>query len=121
MGSGRRSTTWWLAPDTIGPQAGNIGRLSWLAAGFDEAVPGVTVDRQCGSSQQAISLWRPGDHRTGNRRPDPAGGMQNMSAILISSAMTVAEQFGFTSPTNETKEWLERYGIKRSAVPRIRN
>jgi acetyl-CoA C-acetyltransferase len=47
--------------DTIGPQAGNIARLSWLAAGFDEAVPGVTVDRQCGSSQQAIPL-APGDH-----------------------------------------------------------
>jgi acetyl-CoA C-acetyltransferase len=36
--------------------------------------------------------------------------MQNMSAIPISSAMTVAEQFGFTSPTNESKNWLERYG-----------
>ena len=39
--------------DTIGPQAGNIGRNTWLAAGYPEEVPGVTVDRQCGSSQQA--------------------------------------------------------------------
>ena len=39
-----------------------------------------------------------------------AGGMQNMSQIPISSAMTVAEQFGFTSPTNESKSWLHRYG-----------
>jgi acetyl-CoA C-acetyltransferase len=39
-----------------------------------------------------------------------AGGMQNMSRIPISSAMTVAEQFGFTSPTNESENWLHRYG-----------
>src|SRR5690349_17213731 len=40
--------------DTLGPQAGNIARTSWLAAGLPEHVPGVTVDRQCGSSQQAL-------------------------------------------------------------------
>ena len=95
--------------DTIGPQAGNIARLSWLAAGFDEAVPGVTVDRQCGSSQRGHFLWRPGV-MSGTADLILAGGMQNMSAIPISSAMTVAEQFGFTSPTNESKLWLERYG-----------
>jgi acetyl-CoA C-acetyltransferase len=39
-----------------------------------------------------------------------AGGVQNMSWIPISSAMIVGEQFGFTSPTNESKKWLERYG-----------
>nr|BFE78671.1 hypothetical protein GCM10020093_012720 [Planobispora longispora] len=40
--------------DTIGPQAGDIARTCWLAAGLPEEVPGVTVDRQCGSSQQAV-------------------------------------------------------------------
>jgi acetyl-CoA acetyltransferase len=40
--------------DTVGPQAGDIARTAWLAAGLPEAVPGVTVDRQCGSSQQAV-------------------------------------------------------------------
>ena len=44
----------WGCCDTIGPQAGNIARTSWLAAGFPEEVPGVTIDRQCGSSQQAV-------------------------------------------------------------------
>ena len=39
-----------------------------------------------------------------------AGGMQKMSQIPISSAMIVGEQFGFTSPTNESKSWLHRYG-----------
>ncbi|MEX2394073.1 MAG: acetyl-CoA C-acetyltransferase, partial [Actinomycetota bacterium] len=39
--------------DTIGPQAGDIARTCWLAAGLPEEIPGVTIDRQCGSSQQA--------------------------------------------------------------------
>ena len=39
--------------DQVGEQAVNIGRFAALAAGFPESVPGVTVDRQCGSSQQA--------------------------------------------------------------------
>jgi acetyl-CoA C-acetyltransferase len=95
--------------DAIGGQAGNIGRLAWLAAGFPEGVPGVTVDRQCGSSQQAISF---GAQAIMSRTADliVAGGVQNMSWIPISSAMIVGEQFGFTSPTNESKKWLERYG-----------
>ena len=41
--------------DAVGPQAGDIARTAWLAAGLPEAVPGVTVDRQCGSSQQATT------------------------------------------------------------------
>ncbi|MGB0877128.1 MAG: steroid 3-ketoacyl-CoA thiolase FadA6 [Mycobacterium sp.] len=95
--------------DAIGPQAGNIARLSWLAAGFPEEVPGVTVDRQCGSSQQAISFGAQAI-MSGTADLIVAGGMQNMSQIPISSAMTVAERFGFTSPTNESKSWLHRYG-----------
>ena len=44
----------WGCCDTIGPQAGDIGRTAWLVAGLPEHVPGVTIDRQCGSSQQAV-------------------------------------------------------------------
>ncbi|MGH9187468.1 MAG: acetyl-CoA C-acetyltransferase, partial [Acidimicrobiales bacterium] len=40
--------------DTVGGQAGDIARTCWLAAGLPDHVPGTTVDRQCGSSQQAI-------------------------------------------------------------------
>ena len=40
--------------DTIGPQAGDIARTCWLAAGLPQEVPGTTIDRQCGSSQQAV-------------------------------------------------------------------
>src|SRR5271170_8112196 len=39
---------------TVGEQAMNIARNAALAAGFPESVPGTTVDRQCGSAQQAI-------------------------------------------------------------------
>jgi acetyl-CoA C-acetyltransferase len=95
--------------DAIGGQAGNIARLSWLAAGFPEEVPGVTVDRQCGSSQQAISFGAQAI-MSGTADVIVAGGMQNMSQIPISSAMIVGEQFGFTSPTGESKSWLHRYG-----------
>ncbi|HEU0190206.1 MAG TPA: acetyl-CoA C-acetyltransferase [Mycobacterium sp.] len=95
--------------DAIGGQAGNIGRLAWLAAGYPEEVPGVTVDRQCGSSQQAISFGAQAI-MSGTADLIVAGGMQNMSWIPISSAMIVGEQFGFTSPTGESKLWLKRYG-----------
>ena len=95
--------------DAIGGQAGNIARLSWLAAGYPEEVPGVTVDRQCVSSQQAISFGAQAI-MSGTADLIVAGGMQNMSQIPISSAMIVGEQFGFTSPTNESKSWLHRYG-----------
>lgn len=95
--------------DAVGGQAGNIARLSWLAAGFPEEVPGVTVDRQCGSSQQAISFGAQAI-MSGTADLIVAGGMQNMSQIPISSAMIVGKEFGHTSPTNESQGWLHRYG-----------
>jgi acetyl-CoA C-acetyltransferase len=95
--------------DAIGGQAGNIGRNAWLAAGYPEEVPGVTVDRQCGSSQQAISFGAQAI-MAGTADVILAGGMQNMSQIPIASAMVVGKEFGFTSPTSESENWLHRYG-----------
>src|ERR1700753_634846 len=83
--------------DTVGPQAGDIARTAWLAAGLPEAVPGVTVDRQCGSSQQAVHFAAQAV-LSGTAEIVVAGGVQNMSQIPIASAMTVAQQFGFTDP-----------------------
>ena len=40
--------------DQLGTQAGDIARTCWLVAGYPDHVPGTTVDRQCGSSQQAV-------------------------------------------------------------------
>ena len=94
--------------DAIGGQAGNIGRLTWLAAGYPEEVPGVTVDSQCGSSQQAISFGAQAI-MAGTAELILAGGMQNMSRIPISSAMIVGREFGFSTPTAESAFWAQRY------------
>jgi acetyl-CoA C-acetyltransferase len=73
--------------DTIGPQAGDIARTAWLAAGLPETTPGVTVDRQCGSSQQAVHFAAQAV-LAGVSDLVVAAGVQNMSMIPISSAMT---------------------------------
>ncbi|MGV9412738.1 acetyl-CoA C-acetyltransferase [Nocardia sp. NPDC003693] len=95
--------------DTIGPQAGNIARTAWLAAGYPESVPGVTVDRQCGSSQQAITFAAQAI-MSGTSEVIVAGGIQNMSAIPISSAMLAGQQYGFESPFVGAQGWDHRYG-----------
>ena len=97
--------------DTIGPQAGDIARTAWLAAGLPEHVPGVTIDRQCGSSQQAVHFAAQGV-LSGTQDLVVACGTQNMSMIPISSAMTVAEQFGFTDPFSGSEGWVKRYGTQ---------
>ncbi|MEZ0115573.1 acetyl-CoA C-acetyltransferase [Catenulispora sp. EB89] len=95
--------------DTIGTQAGDIARTAWLAAGLPEEVPGVTVDRQCGSSQQAVHFAAQAV-MSGTADLVVAGGVQNMSQIPIAAAMTVATQFGITDPFSGSKGWKARYG-----------
>src|SRR5438045_521288 len=95
--------------DAIGPQAGDIARTCWLAAGLPEEVPGTTVDRQCGSSQQAVHFAAQAV-MSGTSDVIVAGGVQNMSMIPIASAMTVAERFGFTDPFSGSSGWRQRYG-----------
>ena len=95
--------------DAIGPQAGNIARTSWLAAGLPVEVPGVTVDRQCGSSQQAVHFAAQAV-MSGTADLVVAGGVQNMSAIPIASAMTVGQQFGFETPFHGSIGWRRMYG-----------
>jgi acetyl-CoA C-acetyltransferase len=95
--------------DTIGSQAGDIARTAWLVAGLPDHVPGVTIDRQCGSSQQAVHFAAQGV-MSGTADLIVAGGVQNMSAIPISSAMIVGQQFGFSTPFAESPGWKERYG-----------
>lgn len=95
--------------DAIGPQAGNIARTAWLTAGMPLEVPGTTVDRQCGSSQQAIHFAAQGV-MSGTQDAVVVGGVQNMSAIPISQAMIAGQEFGFTTPTAESVGWRERFG-----------
>ena len=95
--------------DTIGPQSGDIARTCWLAAGLPEHVPGTTVDRQCGSSQQAVHFAAQGV-MSGTQDIVIAGGVQNMSMIPIGAAMSVAAQFGFDDPFIGCEGWASRYG-----------
>jgi acetyl-CoA C-acetyltransferase len=95
--------------DTIGPQAGDIARTAWLAAGLPEAVPGVTVDRQCGSSQQAVHFAAQAV-MSGTADVIVAGGVQNMSQIPIAAAMLAGQQFGFADPFGGSAGWRARYG-----------
>src|SRR6195952_4698214 len=95
--------------DAIGPQAGDIARTAWLAAGLPEEIPGTTIDRQCGSSQQAVHFAAQAV-MSGTNDVIMAGGVQNMSMIPISAAMLVAEQYGFTDPFSTSEGWVARYG-----------
>ncbi|WP_328528271.1 acetyl-CoA C-acetyltransferase [Nocardioides sp. NBC_00368] len=95
--------------DTIGGQAGDVARTAWLVAGLPDHVPGVTIDRQCGSSQQAVHFAAQGV-MSGTQDLVVAGGLQNMSAIPISAAMLVGQQYGFTTPFAESPGWVKRYG-----------
>jgi acetyl-CoA C-acetyltransferase len=97
--------------DTIGPQAGDVARTCWLAAGLPEHVPGVTIDRQCGSSQQAVHFAAQAV-MSGTSDLIVAGGVQNMSQIPISSAMTLAQPLGFPDPFSGSKGWVDRYGTQ---------
>jgi acetyl-CoA C-acetyltransferase len=95
--------------DTIGPQAGDIARTAWLAAGLPEAVPGVTVDRQCGSSQQAVHFAAQAV-LSGTADLVVAGGVQNMSQIPIAAAMLAGQAFGVNDPFSGSEGWHARYG-----------
>ena len=95
--------------DTIGSQAGDVARSAWLVAGLPAHVPGVTIDRQCGSSQQSVHFAAQGV-MSGTQDLVVAGGLQNMSAIPISAAMLVGQQYGFSTPFAESPGWQERFG-----------
>ncbi|HEX9767038.1 MAG TPA: acetyl-CoA C-acyltransferase, partial [Nitriliruptorales bacterium] len=98
----------WGCLDQLGSQAGNIGRTTLLVAGWPEHVPGVTIDRQCGSSQQSLHFAAQGV-MSGTQDLVVAGGAQNMSQIPIASAMVVAREFGITDPYSGSEGWMARY------------
>jgi acetyl-CoA C-acetyltransferase len=97
--------------DTIGGQAGDIARTCWLAAGLPEHVPGTTIDRQCGSAQQAIHFAA---QAVLSETMDVvvAGGVQQMSQLPISSAMLAGQQYGFDDPFSGSEGWVTRYGTQ---------
>ena len=95
--------------DNIGPQAGDIARTAALAAGLPETVPGVTIDRQCGSSQQAVHFAAQAV-MSGTADLIVAGGVQNMSQIPLMSSVTAGEAFGVRDPYSGSTRWRARYG-----------
>ena len=97
--------------DNVGPNAGDIARTCWLAAGLPEAVPGVTVDRQCGSGQQAVSFAAMGV-KSGVNDLVVAGGVQNMSMVPIGTALVAAEPLGHADPFAGSRGWVQRYGTQ---------
>jgi acetyl-CoA C-acetyltransferase len=95
--------------DTVGVQAGNIARTCWLAAGLPLHVPGTTVDRQCGSSQQAVHFAAQGV-MSGTQDLVVAGGVQNMSQVPIAYAFTAARELGQSDPFSGSEGWVSRFG-----------
>lgn len=100
------------AIDQVGPQAMDIARTAWLAAGLSERVPGTTVERQCGSGQQAVS-YAAQAVMSGTSDLVVAGGVQSMSSIPIGYANTAARELGFADPFTGSAGWLERYGNQK--------
>ncbi len=97
--------------DAIGPLAGDIARTCWLAAGLSQEVPGTTIDRQCGSSQQSVHFAAQAV-MSGTQDVIIAGGVQTMTQIPISSAMTAAIPMGFSDPFSGSQGWVARYGAE---------
>src|SRR5260370_3786734 len=93
--------------DQLGPQAGDIARTAWLAAGYPEEVPGTTIDRQCGSSQQALHFAAQAV-MSGTNDVIVAGGVPNMSMIPIAAALAAAAPFGFAGPLSGSAGWVGR-------------
>ena len=95
--------------DSIGPLAGDIARTCWLAAGLPLHVPGVTIDRQCGSSQQAVHFAAQAV-LSGTCDVVAAGGVQAMSRIPMAAAMLAGQAYGFADPFSGSPGWVRRFG-----------
>ena len=92
--------------DQIGAQSTDVARTAWLSAGLPESVPGVTIDRQCGSSQQA-ALFAAASVQAGIHDLVVAGGVEVMSLVPISSP--ASGELGLGEPYRGDG-WLARYG-----------
>ena len=91
----------------IGPQAIDIARNAWLSAGLPESVPGVTIDRQCGSSQQAVHFAAQAV-MSGTQDLVIAAGVENMSMVPMGSTVALPHEKGMPGPLGQG--WRDRYG-----------
>ncbi|MFE1102032.1 acetyl-CoA C-acetyltransferase [Nocardiopsis alba] len=91
-----------------GPQALDLARTAWLSAGLPETVPGVTLDRQCGSSQQAVHFAAQGV-MSGTQDLVVASGVENMGMVPMGANV----QFAIDNDLPLYGEgWIERYGFQ---------
>ncbi len=93
----------------IGPQAIDISRTAWLSAGLPENVPGVTIDRQCGSSQQAVHFAAQGV-LSGTQDLVVAAGVESMSQVPMGTSVGLPMEKGMALPFGQG--WQERYGTQ---------
>lgn len=119
----------WGAVSQVGEQSGNIARTAVLAAGFPESVVGVTIDRQCGSSQQAVHFAAAG-LVAGHYDVVIAGGVESMSRVPMFSN-TVGGQGPFPESVHERYEGglvnqgisaeliAERWGLSRTYLDEL--
>jgi acetyl-CoA C-acetyltransferase len=91
----------------VGPQAIDIARNAWLSAGLPENVPGVTIDRQCGSSQQAVHFAAQGV-LSGTQDLVIAAGIESMSMVPMGSTVAIPHKEGLALPFGQG--WRDRYG-----------
>jgi acetyl-CoA C-acetyltransferase len=99
----------WGVLDPLGGRAHDIARTAWLAAGLPEHVPGVTIDPQCGSSQQAVHFAAQAV-MAGVQDMVLAGGVQCMSRIPMNSSVVEARGLGFEDQYAGCEGWEARYG-----------
>jgi acetyl-CoA C-acetyltransferase len=90
----------------LGPQAGVIGRTAWLSAGLPEHVPGTTINRACGSSQQALHFAAQAV-LSGTQDLVVAAGVENMAIVPIDANASVLRSM---NTRREGAGWVERYG-----------
>jgi acetyl-CoA C-acetyltransferase len=98
----------WGCVGQVGPQASNVGRITVLSAGLPESVPGTTIDRQCGSSQQAVHFAAQAV-MSGAQDLVVAGGVEVMSQVPIASPTLIGLENGMAHPRGGQR-WAERYG-----------
>lgn len=92
----------------VGPQALDLARTAWLSAGLPENVPGVTIDRQCGSSQQALHFAAQGV-MSGTQDLVVASGVENMGMVPMGANVQFALDNGLGLYGDG---WVERYGMQ---------
>ena len=83
----------WGCVSQIGDQSGNVGRYSVLAAGWPESIPGTTINRACGSSQQALEFAVQAV-RSGAQDVVVAGGVEAMSRVPLGAAKATGTPYG---------------------------